>query len=133
MEQSILKSTKKVLGIAPDYNEFDEDILTHINSVFTTLLQLGVGPVEGFAIEDESAVWADFLGSTSDPKYNNVKSYMHLRVKRLFDPPQTSYHMLAQKEQIEELEYRLNAQHEADTWVPPTPPPPDEEVMGVWA
>ena len=55
MEQSILKSTKKILGIAEDYTVFDLDIITHINSAFSTLTQLGVGPVEGFIIEDDTA------------------------------------------------------------------------------
>ena len=62
MEQSILNSTKKILGIAADYTVFDHDIITHINSAFSTLTQLGVGPAAGFMIEDESTEWDDFFG-----------------------------------------------------------------------
>lgn len=106
MSDSILTSTKKILGIEEDYKEFDLDILTHINSVFMILRQLGIGPQEGFFIEDEKAVWVDFLGD--DPNLNAVKTYVFLRVRILFDPPTSSYHIEALKEQVKEIEYRLN-------------------------
>ena len=103
---SILNSTKKMLGLDPDYDVFDLDVLMHINSVFTTLTQLGVGPVEGFQIEDDSATWDTFLGT--DPKLNQAKTYVFLRVKLLFDPPQTSFVADSYSRQIEQLEWRLN-------------------------
>jgi hypothetical protein len=106
MSDSILNSTKKVLGIEADYSAFDLDILMHINSVFTTLNQLGVGPVSGFMIEDAEPTWFDFLGANVN--LNSVKSYVYLRVRLLFDPPSTSYHLTAIKEQVKELEWRLN-------------------------
>ncbi len=116
MTNSILDSTKKILGIAADYDVFDNDIVMHINSVFSTLNQLGVGPEFGFAIEDDTATWDDFLGT--DLRLNNVKTYMYLRVRLLFDPPQTSYLISALKEQFQEIEWRLSVQREADAWVP---------------
>lgn len=119
MEQSILTSTKKVLGIAEDYTVFDLDILTHINTAFSTLTQLGVGPSPGFSIEDNTAVWADFIGS--DLELHAVKSYIFLRVRMLFDPPQTSYLITAMEKQIQELEWRLNTHREASQWVDPNP------------
>jgi hypothetical protein len=121
MSDSILNSTKKVLGLAEDYTEFDIDILMHINSALSTLTQLGVGPILGFNIEDAAATWTEFLGG--DPRYNSAKSYVYLRVRRLFDPPQTSFHLTALNEQIQELEWRLNVQHELDTWIPIEPTP----------
>lgn len=117
MEQSILISTKKILGVAPDYTVFDLDIITHINTAFTTLAQLGIGPTEGFMIEDEEAVWADFLNS--DLQLNSVKTYVHLRVRMLFDPPQTSFHIAAMKEQILEFEVRLSIHREGLEWTDP--------------
>ena len=119
MEQSILTSTKKILGIAEDYTVFDLDITTHINSAFSTLTQLGVGPAEGFMIEDATAVWTDFIAD--DLQYNSVKSYVFLRVRQLFDPPTTSYLIAATERQIEELEWRLNAHREETGWVDPDP------------
>src|SRR5215510_5934711 len=106
MEQSILTSTKKILGISQDYTAFDLDIITHINTAFSTLTQLGVGPAEGFMIEDDSAVWDDF--TTNDLQYNSVRTYVFLKVRYLFDPPQTSYLITATEKQILELEWRLN-------------------------
>jgi hypothetical protein len=118
MEQSILISTKKVLGIAEEYTAFDLDIITHINTAFSTLTQLGVGPETGFMIEDAISEWTDFV---SDIPYNAVKSYVFLRVKHLFDPPTTSYLINASEKQIEELEWRLNVYREGTEWVDPNP------------
>lgn len=119
MEQSILNSTKKILGIAEDYTVFDLDIITHINTAFSTLTQLGVGPAEGFMIEDAEAVWTDFI--PNDIQYNSVKSYVFLKVRQLFDPPTTSYLISAVDQQIKELEWRLNVHREETGWVDPDP------------
>jgi hypothetical protein len=120
MEQSILNSTKKILGIADDYTVFDLDIITHINSSFSTLTQLGVGPAAGFMIDDASAVWTEFIES-DDFQYNSVKSYVFLRVRQLFDPPSTSYLISAVERQIQELEWRLNVHREETGWTDPDP------------
>ena len=122
MEQSILTSTKKILGIAEDYTVFDLDIITHINTAFSTLAQLGVGLTAGFMIEDAEAEWADFFGDIPDFQYNSVKSYVFLKTRQLFDPPQTSYLISATEKQIEELEWRLNTHREETEWVDPNPP-----------
>lgn len=121
MEQSILTSTKKILGIAADYTAFDLDIITHINTALSTLTQLGVGPVDGFMIEDAEAEWDEFIGV--DNRYNSVKSYVFLKVRQLFDPPSTSYLITAMEKQIEEFEYRLNTTREMTEWVDPNPVP----------
>lgn len=126
MEQSILTSTKKVLGIAEDYTVWDLDIITHINTALSTLTQLGIGPAEGFMIEDEAPEWSDFIGE--DYQYNSVKSYVFLRVRQLFDPPSTSYLIAAFDKQIQELEWRLNVHREETGWVDPDPEPVDEEA-----
>ena len=117
MSESILDTTKKVLNLADNYDVFDPDVMMHINSAFSTLAQLGVGPAQGFAISDASATWDDFLGG--DPKFNNVKTYIFLRVKLVFDPPSTSFGITAVEQQIKELEWRLNAQREDESWTPP--------------
>lgn len=116
---SILNSTKKILGIAEDYTAYDEDIITHINAAFSTLTQLGVGPVDGFQIEDETAEWEEFI--STDLQYNSVKSYVYLRLRMLFDPPATSYLIAAMERQIQELEWRLNTHREENEWVDPNP------------
>ena len=119
MEQSILISTKKILGISEDYTVFDLDIITHINSAFSTLTQLGVGPAAGFMIQDDEDVWTDFI--VDDLQYNSVKSYVFLKVRQLFDPPTTSYLISAVERQITELEWRLNVHREETAWVDPDP------------
>lgn len=120
MEESILISTKKVLGIGLDDDSFDLDVITHINSVFSDLQQLGLGPVEGFVILDEEAQWDDFEASPSISA--SVKTYMYLKVRMLFDPPQTSYLIGAFEKQIQQVEWRLNVRREETDWVDPDPP-----------
>lgn len=116
MEPSILKSIKKILGLPPSHTEFDIDVVMHINSVFSTLTELGIGPIEGFSIDGEAEVWDDYLAD--DARLNNVRTYVYLRVRMLFDPPTTGYHVEAVKEQIKELEWRLNVIREGDEWQP---------------
>ena len=106
MIESILTSIKKLLGITEEYTNFDADIIMHINTVFMTLNQLGVGPSDGFRIEDKTTTWDEFIGDSLN--LDGVKSYMHLKVKLLFDPPLNSAVMEAMKQQISELEWRLN-------------------------
>lgn len=104
--ESILTSTKKMLGIAADYDHFDADIIMHINSVFMTLNQLGVGPDEGFMIMDEDACWSDFL--PSGQQLEGVKTYMYQKVRLMFDPPVSSATLQALERQVTEWEWRLN-------------------------
>lgn len=103
--ESILTSIKKLLGIAEEYEHFDPDLIMHINSVFSILTQLGVGPSEGFSIEDKNAVWSDFISEKS--KIECVKSYIHHKVKLLFDPPLGSAVIDSMERTIKELEWRL--------------------------
>ena len=104
--ESILTSIKKLLGIDEEYENFDPEIIMHINSVFMILNQLGVGPSESFSIQDSNSVWSDFMSSGSN--LEAVKSYMHLKVKLMFDPPSSSAVMDAINRTISELEWRLN-------------------------
>lgn len=115
MDDSILTSTKKILGLAEDYTAFDADIITHINAAFSTLTQLGIGPDEGFLIEDADTDWDEFIGT--DKLYNSVKSYVFLKTKQLFDPATTSYVLASMEKQIAELEWRLNVTREGTEWV----------------
>lgn len=107
MENGILTSVKKLLGIAEEYKHFDEDIIVHINSVFMILTQLGVGTSMGFGIHDESAVWTDFIGE-DDKNFQSVKTYVYMKVKLIFDPPLSSAVLESMNRTISELEWRLN-------------------------
>lgn len=118
MEDSILINIKKILGIDSTYDAFDLDIITHINTVFSDLQQLGVGPDNGFMIEDDTATWTEYFAD-NDVNWNAVKTYVYLRVRLLFDPPSTSYHITAIEKQIEKLEWRLNVRREGELWVDP--------------
>lgn len=102
---SILQDVKKWVGITREYDVFDSDILMSINAAFFTLHQLGVGPKEGFAIEDGTEDWPAF--SEDKLIVSGVKQYVQLKVRNTFDPPTSSYVLNANQSKIEELEWRL--------------------------
>lgn len=106
--ESILTSIKKMLGIDEEYTHFDADIIMHINSVLMILTQLGVGPTEGFVIEDDTSTWANFIPQINSAQLNAVKSYVYMKVKLMFDPPLSSSVIESMNRQIAELEWRLN-------------------------
>lgn len=110
MSDSILRTVKKLVGIDESYDAFDLDIITHINSALSTLNQLGIGPEEGFMIDDDTATWDQLLGD--DNRLNSVKSLIGLKVRVVFDPPATSFTLDAFNKQIEELQWRLNVYRE---------------------
>lgn len=103
---SILTSVKKMLSITEEDEHFDADIIMHINSVFMILTQIGVGPAEGFTIEDSSASWSDFIKDTYPVGVEAVKSYMFLKTRMLFDPPSGAV-AEASDRMLKELEWRL--------------------------
>lgn len=102
---SILNSIKKRLGISEEYEHFDDDIIMDINSVFSILTQMGVGPSTGFIISDQDAEWTDFMKDMI--KLEFVKTYVYLKVRLMFDPPQSSAVTESINRQISELEWRI--------------------------
>lgn len=104
--ESILTSIKKELGISEDYTHFDPDLIMYINSVLSILTQIGVGPSDGFRIEDKTSTWKDFISNDVDLEL--VKSDMVLRVRLLFDPPLSSIVVNSMNEMIKEFEWRLS-------------------------
>ena len=106
MDESILNSIKKLLGLPSDYTVFDQDILIHINTVFMILNQMGVGPESGYRITSSDNVWSEFIDDVS--RMESVKTYIYLKVRLIFDPPQNSALIQAIQSSISELEWRLN-------------------------
>lgn len=103
--ESILTSIKKLLGITEECTDFDNDLIIDINSVLMILTQLGVGPPEGFIITDKSAVWKEFM--TDINQMSLVKTFIHLKVRLIFDPPMSTAVLESVKELIRETEWRL--------------------------
>ena len=121
MTNSILNDIKKLLGLDPSYTAFDLDATIHINSAFAALNDIGVGPTGGYKIVDNTATWDAFIGTT-DPTLESVKTYIYLRVRMVFDPPQTSFVIDAYNKLIEEEYVRLSMRKEATIWTDPNPP-----------
>lgn len=109
LDTSILDSIKKPLGPSCIDTYFDDEIIMHINSIFTVLTDLGVGPSSGFSINDKETKWKNFVNS--DRNLESIKTYMLLRVRLVFDPPSSSIVLEALKETIKELEWRITIQN----------------------
>lgn len=106
MDESILDSVKKLLGVAICNTDFDQDIIIHINSVLFILSQMGIVKSDDFEVVDQSKSWREIL--TSD-QYNlfAVKSWVGLKVRMLFDPPASSILAEAINSNLKELEWRI--------------------------
>jgi len=115
-ETSILQSVKKLLGIDASYTPFDLDVIAHINSALATLDDMGLGPAEGFLVEDETQLWTDYLDS--DPRSARIKTYIYMFVRRAFDPPGTGFLATSLDNQIKELETRIAWQREESIPIP---------------
>lgn len=107
MDNSILNTIKAMIGPSASYDTFDVDLITHINTSFFRLYQLGVGPDKPFKIEDDSAEWSDFI---EDGTIESVKTYVYLKAKLYFDPPTNSALLNEMREQIKELEWTANVE-----------------------
>lgn len=108
---SILDSLKKVLNVPADYDGFDLDIIMHTNGVFSTLHQLGVGK-SGFTISDRTALWSEFYPPSSN--FDQIRTYIYMKVRLAFDPPQTANAVNALQEACKEFEWRLNVRAETE-------------------
>lgn len=101
---SVLNSIKKLLGIQESYTIFDADLIMYINSTFAMLNQIGIGPKEGFMIEDSYTTWDEYITQANE---SMVKSYIYLKVRLLFDPPSNNSLTESINRQLSELEWRL--------------------------
>ena len=108
MNTSILTSIKSMLGIEESYTIFDNDLIIYINSAISVLYQIGLESAESFTITGADETWNDLLSGYSN--IETVKSLLYLRVRKIFDPPQSQSVMSAIDAQISELEWRLNTE-----------------------
>lgn len=125
LEPSILKSTKQILGVDVDDTSFDLDISMFINGAFSTLEQLGPGPVGGYRIDGDSGVWDDF--EVDIRSQSMIQNFVFLYVGLMFDPPTVGYLVTAKQKQLDELTYRINTRWEATGWTDPDPEEEDDE------
>lgn len=117
---SILNTIKKMLGLDPEYDAFDQELVVFINTALSNLHQIGVGPANGFMINGSEESWSELLPSEVTPIVQNVKSYIYITVKMLFDPPGATNHSNALNESLKELTWRISVkreegQHDAST------------------
>lgn len=106
MQDSILMTIRKLVCGDPYADHFDTDLLIHINACFSILNQLGVGPENGFVVTDDTQSWSSYIADNYI--LNMVKTYVTLKVKKIFDPPLTSSVLEAMDKEISQLEWRLN-------------------------
>ena len=126
MADSIFNSVKKVVGLLGDDDSFDEDILLHINSVVSTLRQLGLSIPADFYVRDDVQTWQDLLGEFRG--LDLVKSYMTMKVRLMFDPPSSSFGLKSMEEMVKEYEWRINVLTDQPYSDPVLPSPEGSEV-----
>lgn len=124
MEESILKHTKKLANVPIDDPSFDQVLITHINSAFAHLHQMGLGPQAGFRITGEAEEWAAYFPSTMElSTQEEIKENITLQVRTIFDPP-TTPHLLTSLEKVRERsDFRLTIWREENEWTDPDPGP----------
>lgn len=105
MNDSILLTVSKAIGLPENYSIFDPDLILLINSELSTLIQLGGVPEDGFKITGVNETWTDLFGDRRDLEF--IKEYIYLRVRLVFDPPQNSHVYDALKAKTEELQFRI--------------------------
>ena len=126
MADSIFNSVKKVVGLLGDDGSFDEDILLHINTVVSTLRQLGLSIPADFYVRDDVQTWQNLLGEFRD--LDLVKSYMAMKVRLMFDPPSSSFGLKSMEEMVKEHEWRINVLTDQPYSVPVLPSPEGSET-----
>lgn len=126
MANEILDEIKDAVNVAEGDTAFDGQLKIYINSAFSTLNELGIGPIAGFRLAEGDQEWTDFL--TEGPMLDKVKDYIALKVGYSFDPPGTGFHTTARKELIAEAEARLSYMREFTDWVAPVPEEPEEPI-----
>lgn len=107
MDDSILISIKKTLGIDADADAFDEALMMHINTALSVLQQLGVGSDGGLCVTDNETTWNELL--KGDNRLAMVKTYVQMKVRVLFDPPSSSSVLDAMERNMKETEWRILA------------------------
>ena len=105
MSDSVLSSTKQMLGISPEDTSFDVNVIMSINTALTILMDLGLTEVEDEIVTDDIMTWDDLLGGRTDIEY--VKTYVYQKVKMIFDPPTSTAAIDAMQRSISELEWRI--------------------------
>ena len=105
MSDSVLSSTKQMLGISPEDTSFDVNVVMSINTALTILMDLGLTEVEDQIVTSDKMTWDELLGGRTDIEY--VKTYIYQKVKLIFDPPTSTAAIDAMQRSISELEWRI--------------------------
>ena len=105
MSDSVLSSTKQMLGISPEDTSFDVNVIMSINTALTILMDLGLTEVEDQIVTSDKMTWDELLGERTDIEY--VKTYIYQKVKMIFDPPTSTAAIDAMQRSISELEWRI--------------------------
>lgn len=103
---SILETIRRSLVGFEDSDEFDVELMLFINNTLSTLNQLGVGPAEGYMVDDAKDTWSNFVGD-DNVMLGFVKTYVLQKTKLNFDPPSSGAVIEALKQSIAELEWRI--------------------------
>lgn len=115
---SVLSDVKAFNGIAWNNYDFDIELRTYINAALSTLTELGVD-VKTYVANQETD-WPQVFERAFPEE---VKPFVYLKVRQLFDPPQNAFLVSAIDKQLQELAWRINIHVEryrggVDNWTP---------------
>ena len=105
MQNSILMDIREMCDAGREVDAFDGQLIPLINTFLFRSAQFGVGK-KGFQITGPDEQWTDFIERDAE-YYTALKNYISIRVKLIFDPPESSALLTALKEEAKELEWCL--------------------------
>lgn len=104
VSDSILMTVRQMIGPSASYDVFDLDLIISINAAFSRLCQLGVGPEIPYKITGPENTWDEFM---DDGYQEEIKQYIYLKTRMVFDPPASGTVAKSYEEQIAMLEWTL--------------------------
>lgn len=138
INDSVLNSTKKLLGIMPEEKDFDQDIIAAINASIFTLSQLGLNTKDGITVYDETTTFSDLFKDCVDSlDIEAVRQYIYIKTRIAFDPPQVNALAEMFKEQKKELEWRLRlsaeqSEYDEEQIATNITQIPNETIKNIW-
>jgi len=103
MDGSILQDVRVACNLEENDDAFDGQLIQLTNTMLFRSAQIGVGK-KGFAIDGIGQRWTDFV-SESFSEFESLKTYIGLRVRLIFDPPENGAVREVFEKTADELEW----------------------------
>lgn len=111
INESVFNSVKKEgCYLGADDHDLDTDVLSALNTSLSILNQISSDVLNTHVVEDDETTWAEIMKDPSDRElFNIVKQYIVFKVRTLFNPSSNATLQNSMKENLSELEFRINS------------------------